>query len=86
MIYITPSEGKVAATMKITPDTLVSEILEARPDAATIFSKYGIEVDLECGHVLDNPLDLCETMCAITDFDSFMKDLKAFMETPPEKA
>jgi len=67
--------------VKVTPDTLVSEILEAKPEAAQIFEKYGVNLDLECRGVLDNPLDLCETMCAISDFEAFMKDLQAFMET-----
>lgn len=71
-------------TVKVTPDTLVSEILEARPDAAQIFAKYGVALDVECPGVLDNPLDLCETMCAIRDFEAFMKDLQAFMESAPE--
>lgn len=71
--------------MEITPDTLVSEVLEARPDATQIFAKYGVDVHMECRSVLDNPLDLCETMCAIADFDAFMKDLQAFMKDAPEK-
>jgi hypothetical protein len=70
--------------MKVTPDTLVSEVLEAKPDAAQIFLKYGVDLHTECPGVLDNPLDLCETMCAITDFESFMKDLKAFMADAPD--
>lgn len=72
--------------MKITPDTLVSEVLEARPDATKVFEKHGVHVTLECSGVLDNPLDLCETMCGIDDFTAFMNDLQAFMETPPDKA
>lgn len=71
--------------MKVTPDTLVSEVLEARPDAAQIFAKYGVDVNMECHSVLDNPLDLCETMCGIADFEAFMKDLQSFMEAAPEK-
>ncbi|HYG59862.1 MAG TPA: hypothetical protein VD902_17495 [Symbiobacteriaceae bacterium] len=63
--------------IKITGDTLVSEILEAYPQAAQIFERYGIHVDLECGGVLDNPLDLCETMCGIDDFEGLVRELKA---------
>lgn len=63
--------------MTITLDTLVSEILEAYPKATEVFEKHGVHVSLECSGVLDNPLDLCETMCAIEDMDGLLKDLQA---------
>lgn len=68
--------------MKITADTLVSEILDARPDAAEVFKKYGVDPELECNCVLDNPLELCETMCGIWDIDGLMRDLQALFDSP----
>ncbi|HEY3364914.1 MAG TPA: hypothetical protein VGK74_07685 [Symbiobacteriaceae bacterium] len=69
--------------MTITADTLVSEILAERPDATVVFERYGVNVCTECAGVLDNPLDLCETMCGIDNFDEFMRDLQAFVASPP---
>ncbi|MDF2627686.1 MAG: hypothetical protein K0R39_1517 [Symbiobacteriaceae bacterium] len=82
---VQPEQKGERTQMKITPDTLVSEVLEARPDATKVFEKYGVHVTLECSGVLDNPLDLCETMCGIDDFTSFMTDLQTFMESAPEQ-
>ena len=63
--------------MTITMESLVSEILEAFPEAEAIFVKHGVHVCLECAGVLDNPLELCETMCGIDDMDGLLKDLQA---------
>jgi iron-sulfur cluster repair protein YtfE (RIC family) len=66
--------------MTITMETLVSEILEALPEAEAVFEKYGVHVCLECNGVLDNPLDLCETMCGIDDIEGLLKDLQALAD------
>jgi hypothetical protein len=63
--------------MMVTADTLVSEILEACPDAIKVFAKHGVEVETECHGCLDNPLDLCETMCSIDDIEGLIRDLAA---------
>lgn len=57
-------------------DTLVSEILEEYPQAEKIFAKHGVELGQECHGVLDNPLELCETMCSIDDMEALLKDLR----------
>lgn len=69
--------------MTITPDTLVSEILEERPDAEQVFEKYGVSPCVECSGVLDNPLDLCETLCGVDDIEGLIRDLQVLFDTPP---
>ncbi|MFZ5826582.1 MAG: hypothetical protein ACOY94_19995 [Bacillota bacterium] len=66
--------------MQITPDTLVSEILEACPETEAVFARHGVNVHTECHGCLDNPLDLCETMCDIADIDGLIKDLQALLD------
>lgn len=63
--------------MVITMETLVSEILDQYPEAEKVFEQHGVHVCTECMGVLDNPLELCETMCGIDDIDGLLKDLQA---------
>jgi hypothetical protein len=62
---------------------MVSEVLELRPDAAQVFEKHGVSPCAECSGVLDNPLDLCETLCGIDDTESLIRDLQALFDSPP---
>lgn len=62
--------------MQITMETLVSEILDQYPEAEAVFEKHGVHVCLECMGVLDNPLELCETMCGIDDIEALLRDLQ----------
>lgn len=64
--------------MMITPDTLVSDLLDAYPGATEVFAKYGVDVLQECPSCLCNPLELCETLCSIDDIDGLIADLQAF--------
>jgi hypothetical protein len=62
--------------MIITPDTTVKEILDARPEARTIFEAHGVDVPLECPEcTLDSELSVCESMCHIDDLDVLITDL-----------
>lgn len=63
--------------MTITMDSFVSEIIEAFPEAEAIFEAHGVMLCTECAGVLDNPLDLCETMCHIDDIEGLLRDLQA---------
>lgn len=62
--------------MEITMDTLVNEILEAYPAVEAVFEKHGVHVSLECRGVMDNPLELCDTLCSIDDIDGLLADLQ----------
>ena len=56
--------------MIITTDTTVKTILDAYPDAVSIFEKHGVDVPLECDEsILDTELSICESMCHIDDLD-----------------
>lgn len=65
-------------SMRVTLDTLVSEILEACPEAADVFARHNVNVHTECHGCLDNPLELCETMCDIADIEGLVRDLQTF--------
>lgn len=70
--------------MQITKDTTVKEVLDARPDALSVFSRHGVEVDLECPEtILDFPLADCESVCHIDDVDALVQELNAFFQTKP---
>lgn len=69
--------------MIITPNTTVKEIMEARPDAASVFLKHGVDVPLECDEsIQDCELQLCDSMCHIDDIDALISDLEKFFATP----
>lgn len=69
--------------MIITPNTTVKEIMEARPDAASVFLKHGVDVPLECDEsIQDCELELCDSMCHIDDIDALISDLEKFFATP----
>jgi hypothetical protein len=68
--------------MIITRNTTVKEIIEARPDATTVFLRHGVDVPLECDEsVLDCQLDLCDSMCHIDDIDALISDLQKFFDS-----
>ena len=68
--------------MIITTDTTVKTILDAYPDAVSIFEKHGVDVPLECDEsILDTELSICESMCHIDDLDSLMSDLQVFADS-----
>ena len=67
--------------MIITRNTTVKEIMEARPDAASVFLKHGVDVPLECDEgIQDCELELCDSMCHIDDIDALMRDLQDFFD------
>lgn len=69
--------------MIITRNTTVKEIMEARPDAASVFLKHGVDVPLECDEsIQDCELELCDSMCHIDDIDALISDLEKFFATP----
>lgn len=69
--------------MNITRNTTVKEIMEARPDAASVFLKHGVDVPLECDEsIQDCELELCDSMCHIDDIDALINDLEKFFATP----
>ena len=69
--------------MNITRNTTVKEIMEARPDAASVFLKHGVDVPLECDEsIQDCELELCDSMCHIDDIDALISDLEKFFATP----
>lgn len=69
--------------MIITRNTTVKEIMEARPDAASVFLKHGVDVPLECDEsIQDCDLELCDSMCHIDDIDALISDLEEFFATP----
>ncbi|MDX2105886.1 MAG: hypothetical protein SFY67_05735 [Candidatus Melainabacteria bacterium] len=69
--------------MIITRNTTVKEIMEARPDAASVFLKHGVDVPLECDEsIQDCELELCDSMCHIDDIDALINDLEKFFATP----
>ncbi len=69
--------------MIITRNTTVKEIMEARPDAASVFLKHGVDVPLECDEsIQDCDLELCDSMCHIDDIDALISDLEKFFATP----
>lgn len=72
--------------MNITRETTVKEVLEARPDALSVFSKYGVEVDVECPEaIMDFPLSDCESICHIDNVDVLIKELNEFFASAPVK-
>lgn len=69
--------------MNITRNTTVKEIMEARPDAASVFLKHGVDVPLECDEsIQDCDLELCDSMCHIDDIEALISDLEKFFDTP----
>lgn len=75
--------------MIITRNTTVKEIMEARPDAAQVFLKHGVDVPLECDEsIQDCDLELCDSMCHIDDVDILIRDLQEFFDglNMPEKS
>lgn len=71
--------------MIINRNTTVKEIMEARPDAAQVFLKHGVDVPLECDEsIQDCELELCDSMCHIDDIDALIRDLQQFLEEPGE--
>jgi hypothetical protein len=69
--------------MIITRSTTVKEIMEARPDATSVFLKYCVDVPLECDEsIQDCDLELCDSMCHIDDIDALVCDLEKFFDTP----
>jgi hypothetical protein len=69
--------------MIITGSTTVKEILEARPDAADVFLKHGVDVPLECDEsIQDCELELCDSMCHIDDIDALIRDLGKLFDSP----
>ncbi len=70
--------------MNITRDTTVKEILDARPDALSVFSRFGVEVESECPEaIMDFPLSDCESVCHIDDVDVLIKELSEFFAIAP---
>ena len=67
--------------MIVTTSTSVQEILDARPDALTVFQKHGVDVPSECPDcILDSELELCESMCHIEDLPALVADLQKFFD------
>lgn len=68
--------------MIITQDTTVKSILDAYPDAVTVFEKHGVSVPTECDDsILDTELAICDSMCHIDDLDQLMRDLQVFTDS-----
>ncbi|CAN5637506.1 hypothetical protein BH10CYA1_BH10CYA1_13310 [soil metagenome] len=68
--------------MIISRNTTVKEIMEARPDAAEVFLKHGVDVPLECDEgIQDCELVLCDSMCHLDDIDALIRDLQAFFQS-----
>ncbi len=66
--------------MDITQETTVKSILDAYPDAVTIFENHGVSVPTECDEsILDTELGICDSMCHIDDLDQLMRDLQVFV-------
>jgi hypothetical protein len=69
--------------MTITRNTTVKEFMEARPDAASVFLKHGVDVPLECDEsIQDYDLELCDSICHIDGIDTLISDLEKFFNTP----
>lgn len=67
--------------MMITGNTTVKEIMEARPEAAKVFLRHGVDVPLECDQsIQDCELQLCDSMCHIDDVDALIQDLQKFFD------
>lgn len=67
--------------MIITEVTTVKSILDAYPDAVTVFEKHGVYVPLECDEsILDTELGVCDSMCHIDDLDELMSDLRTYTD------
>lgn len=67
--------------MIITPDTTVKTILDAHPDAQSVFENHGICIALECDEsIWDTELEICEGMCHIDDLDALIQDLQHFVD------
>jgi hypothetical protein len=68
--------------MIITQNTTVKSILDAYPDAVTVFEKHGVSVPTECDEsILDSELILCDSMCHIDDLPQLMRDLQVFTDS-----
>ena len=68
--------------MIMTQDTTVKSILDAYPDAVTVFEKHGVSVPTECDDsILDTELAICDSMCHIDDLDQLMRDLQVFTDS-----
>lgn len=68
--------------MIITQNTTVKSILDAFPDAVTVFEKHGVSVPTECDEsILDSELILCDSMCHIDDLPQLMHDLQVFTDS-----
>lgn len=68
--------------MDITQETTVKSILDAYPDAVTVFEKHGVSVPTECDEsILDTELAICDSMCHIDDLDQLMRDLQVFVSS-----
>lgn len=73
--------------MNITRSTTVREIMDARPDAAEVFLKHGVDVPLECAEgIQDCELELCDSMCHIDDIDALVQDLQNFFDANHKEA
>lgn len=68
--------------MNITQETTVKSILDAYPDAVSVFEKHGVSVPDECDEsILDTELAICDSMCHIDDLAGLITDLQAFVNT-----
>jgi hypothetical protein len=66
--------------MVITQETTVKNILEAYPDAVTVFEKHGVCVPEECDEsILDTELAICDSMCHVDDLNRLLADLQNFI-------
>ncbi len=68
--------------MEITSATTVKSILDAYPEAVSVFLKHGVDIPSECDEsILDTELVDCESMCHIDDLDGLIRDLQMLVNT-----
>jgi hypothetical protein len=67
--------------MQISEDTTVKSILDAYPEAVSVFLEHGVDVPSECDEsILDTELSICDSMCHVDDLNGLIRDLQKFID------